>query len=176
MGEDKAAILVDGVPQALRIAKAISFMGIPITVLGRNPIDGHGFLPDAEEFAGPLAALARFTPQADAVFVCSCDLPLFDARIIEVLAANTTGAFAAVPKVNGFRQPLCALYRKEAFAEIDAVLDQDGACPMRWLDSLEHVIVTEEELNAAGINPQCAQGANTQEEFQKMFRANQLAN
>ena len=98
MGEDKAAILVDGIPQALRIVQAISSMGIPITVLGRKPIDGHGFLPDAEEFAGPLAALSRFTPQADAVFVCSCDLPLFDARIIEVLAANLSGAFAAVPQ------------------------------------------------------------------------------
>ena len=41
---------------------------------------------------------------------------------------------------------------------------------MRWLDSLEHVIVAEEDLNAAGINPHCAQGVNTQEEFQEMLR------
>lgn len=126
MGEDKTGILIDGVPQAQRIADALGAVGLPVTVLGREPIPGHAFLRDANEFAGPLSALAQFAPSADAVFVCSCDLPLFDARIASTLAERLGDRDASVPQVNGFRQPLCALYRAKAFAHILNVLGQVG--------------------------------------------------
>lgn len=171
MGEDKAGIPIDGVPQAQRIADALGALGIPVTILGRAPIPGHGFLPDSDEFAGPLSALARFEPDADAVFVCSCDLPLFDARIVSALLAALGDKDAAVPKVSGFRQPLCALYRSRALALMPNVLSQKGACAMRWLDTLDHVVVGEDELAAVGLDPQCAQGANTREEFERMLRS-----
>lgn len=174
MGEDKAGILIDGVPQAQRIADALGAVGLPVTVLGREPIPGHAFLRDANEFAGPLSALAQFAPSADAVFVCSCDLPLFDARIASTLAERLGDRDASVPQVNGFRQPLCALYRAKAFAHILNVLGQEGACAMRWLDALDHVIVHEDEVCSAGVDPQCAQGANTREEFERMLSASRL--
>lgn len=169
MGEDKAAILIDGVPQAQRIAGSLQALGMPVTVLGRDPIRGHGFLRDADEFAGPLSALARFDAIADAVFVCSCDLPLFDANIVSTLSAALGDKDASAPMVNGFRQPLCALYRSIAFAKIPDVLAQEGACAMRWLDSLSHATVGEDQLAASGLDPQCAQGANTKEEFERML-------
>jgi molybdopterin-guanine dinucleotide biosynthesis protein A len=171
MGKDKAAILIDGVPQAQRIANSLWAHGISVTVLGREAICGHAFLPDVDEFAGPLSALARFKPTADAVFVCSCDLPLFDSNIVPVLLRALGDKDASVPMVNGFRQPLCALYRSQAFAEIANVLPQEGACAMRWLDTLDHAVVSEVELAAAGLDSQCAQGANTRAEFERMLAA-----
>lgn len=174
MGEDKAGILIDGVPQAQRIANSLGALGIPITILGRAPIPGHSFLPDNDEFAGPLSALAGFEPDADAVFVCSCDLPLFDANIVSALSNALGDKDASVPKVNGFRQPLCALYRSRAFAQIPNVVSQVGACAMRWLDQLDHAVVSEDDLTAAGLDPQCPQGANTREEFEDMLSVSTL--
>jgi molybdopterin-guanine dinucleotide biosynthesis protein A len=169
MGTDKGSIPVDGIPQGVRIANALRTLGIPVTILGRKPIDGHMFLPDDEEFAGPLSALSKFSPRADAVFVCSCDLPLFDARIIDVLVKALANNAASVPRINGYRQPLCALYRASAFDRIPDLLAQDGACAMRWIDGLTHVVVSEEMLFAAGLSPECAQGANTREELDAML-------
>lgn len=174
MGEDKAGILIDGVPQAQRIANSLAALGMPVTVLGRAPIPGHSLLPDDDEFAGPLSALAGFEPDANAVFVCSCDLPLFDANIVSALSIALGDKDASVPKVNGFRQPLCALYRSQTFALIPKVLSQEGACPMRWLDTLDHKVVGEDELTVIGLDPQCAQGANTREEFERMLAASRL--
>ena len=74
MGFDKASIAIDGVPQADRIVRQFLAAGLPVTVLGRQPINGAAFLPDEEMFGGPIAALTRFVPSAEFVFVSSCDL------------------------------------------------------------------------------------------------------
>lgn len=169
MGEDKAKLLIDGMPLAERVASSLTNAGLRVTVLGREPLKGCGFIRDDEEFGGPLAALTRFKPAEEFVFVCSCDLPLFDARLASLLREKIGGAHAAVPVVNGFRQPLAALYRGSAFDRIADVLPQEGSCPMMWLRGLEPVEVSEAEIAAAGIDPQCAQGANTKEELRQML-------
>jgi molybdopterin-guanine dinucleotide biosynthesis protein A len=169
MGQDKASIRIGGIPQAERIANALKAEDIVVTILGKSAIAGYGFLADNGEFAGPLAALSRFEPHREVVFVCSCDLPLFDARIVHVLANSLGGRQAAVPMVNRYRQPLCAIYTANAFSAIPEVLAAEGACTMRWLDSVPHVVVPEEQLKVHGLDPQCAQGANTREEFEAML-------
>ena len=166
MGEDKAKLLIDGVPQAKRIADSLLGAGIPVTTLGREPIEGCAFVADTAEFAGPLAALARFQPTADAVFVASCDLPRFDVQLVDLLASALGDSDAAIPFVNGFRQPLCALYRASAFDQLDGLND---ACTMGWVDALACAIVTEEDLRTAGIHPLSTQGANTRSELQEML-------
>jgi molybdenum cofactor guanylyltransferase len=133
-------------------------------------LEGCEFLPDEKDFRGPLSAIGRFTPQADFVFVASCDLPRFNARLVPFLRERIGEAGAAAPLVNGYRQPLCALYSASAFAGIPDVLRQDHACAMAWLDSVPHVLVPEEEIAAAGIDPQSAQGANTKQELAEMLQ------
>ncbi len=166
MGEDKAKLLIDGVPQAKRIADSLLAAGIPVTTLGREPVEGCAFLADAAEFAGPLAALARFKPTAEAVFVASCDLPRFNARLVDFLASVLGDSDAAIPFVNGFRQPLCALYRASAFDRLDRLND---ACTMAWVDALACAIVTEEDLRTGGIHPLSTQGANTRGELREVL-------
>jgi len=173
MGVDKANMLVQGVPQAQRVADSLADAGVRVTVLGREPVPGHGFLQDEEEFGGPLSALSRFNPTADAVFVCSCDMPLFDARIVSALAMVIQDNDVAVPEVNGHRQPLCALYKSTAFSVIHRILLQERASMMRWLEALQPVFISQGELAAAGIDPLCAQSANTPEQFDEMLRLSQ---
>ena len=171
MGADKAGLLVHGVPQATRIALALLGAGIPVTVLGRSPIEGCSFLQDAEEFAGPLTAIARHEPSLEFVFVCSCDLPRFDPHLVGFLRERIRTHVAAVPEVNGWRQPLCALYHRSAFDQLTAVLARERSCAMGWLDALDHVRIGEEAMRESGLDPLCAQGANTREELDELLRA-----
>ena len=168
MGVDKATLLVDGRPMALRIAEDLDRHGYSPTVLGREPIQNYPLILDEEKFSGPVAALAKFRPKAAAVFVTSCDLPLFDARLVDILAAKLSAHDAAVPFVDGFRQPLCALYRSTAF-ELLSHLEPEDQCPMGWLDRLNIRLVTEQELEHEGISPSVTRGANTPEELARLL-------
>lgn len=170
MGTPKADLLVDGTPLAQRIADGLATEGIPVVVLGRQPVAGYPLLLDEEEFQGPLAALARFQPEWETVFVVSCDLPWFDQRIVAALSALLGEAEAAVPVLDGFRQPLCALYRAEAFALLPEVVATGRRSMMAWLDRLTVVEVGESDLRKSGLDPLDFMGANTPEEFEAAIR------
>jgi molybdopterin-guanine dinucleotide biosynthesis protein A len=162
MGTDKARLPVDGLPQAKRIVNLLLSRGLSVTVLGREPVEGADFFADRVEFAGPLAALCQYAPRTAYVFVASCDLPRFDPAIVELLRRKIGAASAAVPVVDEFRQPFCALYSAQAFQKLKEIED---ACAMGWLDALEAQLVTETELSEACVDPRAARGANTPEEF-----------
>lgn len=155
MGRDKAAIPIDGVPMGERIARELARVCEPVTVVGRSAIEGFAFLEDEEEFAGPLVALSRVRPVAEFVFVASCDLPLFDASVVEELAVRIGDADAAIPVVDGRLQPLCALYRASAFGRISPGQRR----VMAWLGSLQAVGVTDLP------RPEAVRNANLPEEL-----------
>lgn len=160
MGRDKAAIPLGNETQAERIVRLLREVGIESTVLGKEPVRGARLLLDDETVRSPLEALRRFEPTAPLVLVLSCDLPLFDPRLAAVLRERLGDADAAIPFVDGFRQPLVGLYRSVAFDAIPA-----ATCPMDWLDRLKVNLVTEEALQSAGVHPNATRGANTPEEL-----------
>lgn len=169
MGEDKASLLVDGEPLGARVAREISRFAAPVTVLGQFPIEGYEFKPDSELHRGPLNALAAYRPSTKAVFVASCDLPLFDGRLIPVLVQLMGRADAAVPFVDGFRQPLCALYRASAFGILAELMRTPDVCPMDWLNALSVRNVPGEELAQHRVSPDVTRGANTREELSRLL-------
>lgn len=169
MGQDKATTLVEGIPQAERIVASLRKAGYPVTVLGRSPIEGAKFVADSETFAGPLNALAQFQPQSEAVFVVSCDVPLFEATVVAKLGARLSQIDAVVPLLDGWRQPLGALYRATAFGEIPATLATGRKSLMAWLDRLRVVEVDEAELNKMGVDPFTLRSANTPEELSALL-------
>ena len=158
MGRDKATLPVDGEAQAARIVRLLREAGVSTTALGKAAVEGASFLPDDATVAGPIDALRRFRPAQEFAFVLSCDLPRFDAGLVEVLAGAIGDADAAAPFVDGFRQPMVALYRRRAFD----CIPEDARCPMDWLKALDSVLVDEAEL---GDLASATRGANTPEEL-----------
>jgi molybdenum cofactor guanylyltransferase len=161
MGRDKASIEVDGVPMAQRIARELFSLGIPVTAAGRAPLEGCEFLPDAEEYAGPMAALARFRPERRFVMVVSCDLPAFHGGVVLRLREILRGYDAAVPMRDGRLQPLCALYRAEALETLHRLVEGGERRIMRWLQGLDLAVTWTERCGLA----EAAKNANTPEDL-----------
>src|SRR5437762_10153171 len=100
MGEDKAKLIVQGERLGSRIARLLTEKGLAVTVSGGDPIPGYTFIPDEQQFGGPLAALAGFQPSQKLVFVVSCDLPGFDPEVVNALAQRLGTHQACVPRLD----------------------------------------------------------------------------
>src|SRR6266436_3568803 len=72
---------------------------------------------DRKRSAGPLAA------RLDPVFVMACDMPYVTADIAHIAVAAARTCDAAVPRIDGRPEPVCAAYRKSALPVISAALD-----------------------------------------------------
>ncbi len=169
MGRDKARLSVEGLPLAGRIAGALSGAGAAVTVLGREPLVGHAFLPDDVPGQGVLAALSRYQPRGDLVFVAACDLVRFDARLVDLLISALGGRMAAVPVIAGRPQPVCALYDRRAMEALPGLVTAGEIRVSRWLNAIEWAPVGEDRFVAAAIDPQCALGANTPAELEDLL-------
>jgi len=169
MGQDKAQIEIEGVPIAIRIGRALQDAGYPVTVLGSNSIEEFSFQPDLEEYQGPLSALSKFWPNAELVFVASCDMPLFDASVVKLLESKIGDADACVPNLEGRLQPTCALYRTTSLQTARETIGEGKKSLFAWLEKLKVREVTEDELRAAGIKRRACLGANTPEELQALL-------
>lgn len=168
MGFDKASILVESEPLAVRLARMLREAGWEPTILGRSPLDGYRFHPDDEVERGPLAALRAFCPTSHLVFVLSCDVPLFDGAVARALKSHLGDKEAAIPSINGRLQPLCGVYRLGAWERLSIV---DSPRIMDWVEALDVEMVTEAELLRLGVQPDWCRGVNTPSELKALLES-----
>ena len=169
MGVDKAKILVDGIALAEKIATELARATKKVTVLGREPIIGFDFILDDEEFAGPLSALANFSPTEKFVFVASCDLPFFESSIVSFFKENIDSYDAVVPKCQDKLQPLCALYCADSWELLKKLKSQNETRIMSWMNQLKVREISETDMRNANIDPRIPLNINSNEDFQKFF-------
>ncbi|MCW5942252.1 MAG: molybdenum cofactor guanylyltransferase [Fimbriimonadaceae bacterium] len=168
MGSDKARLPLDGVPIVQRWVGMFGRAGMPVVLLGGQEAEGADYVADAEVQAGPLAALAGLVPCRPFVLVVSCDIPALHPCVPKGLRSAIGEKEAAVPRIEGRAQPLCALYRADALAKIVPLLEAGERRVMRWFDTLEARILDEDALVAHGIAPHRVVGANTREEWVRL--------
>lgn len=162
MGRDKASIRVNNMPQAELILSSLRSQGLFCTVLGRIPISGFAYLPDKDEYHGPLSALKYFEPSYEFVFVTSCDVPKFDSRIVGLLTSSIAKADACVSVLSNRRQPLCAVYRREVFLKMK---EFPGKSISAFVSTLNVVEVDERTVVDGGIDILSLKSANTETEL-----------
>jgi molybdenum cofactor guanylyltransferase len=129
MGRDKALLAVEG-RTLLEIAlDKLRILGGPAAriVAARSDFSSYApVIPDLHSGCGPLggieAALAVTTRPFN-VFL-PVDTPLLPARFLAWMLqrAQITGALLTVPRVNGWPQPLCAVYHRDLLAPITTAL------------------------------------------------------
>ncbi|GAA0659058.1 molybdenum cofactor guanylyltransferase [Salarchaeum japonicum] len=175
---DKALAAVAGTPMVRRVFDALAdATGTPPAVAaGSSPPDayrrvlpdGVRFVPDDDDYAGPLAGLAAAAAGLDAdwLFAAATDLPRLDAPAVRWLAAERTPDCDAVVPVapDGVQQPLCAWYRRRAV--LDALTNVAGtAGPRALLDRLAVRRVTQADAPPAVSLADALTNVNTRDEF-----------
>lgn len=120
-GTDKASAVVAGRPLLEWVAlglgpacEALVVARAPGQSLPRLNVAQHvTVVDDLHESKGPLAGLvAGFDAvQSPLAFAASCDVPLVQPALVSGLARVASEYDVVVPHVDGFRQPLLAIYR-----------------------------------------------------------------
>ncbi len=171
MGFDKQALLVDGVPNGLRIARALRRVATPALQVG----PGQTGLPAVVEDppgAGPLAAvgagaaaLRRWGHHGSALVLWG-DLPLVDERALALLA-GWPGTATVVPVLGGRPQPLCARWSP---GDLDAVagLLATGARSMGAALDRPGVELLEEQEWSASVGPRAFADADTPSDLDRL--------
>lgn len=131
MGRDKALLLVDGAPMAIRVAAALRAAGATEVWAVGGDADalgalGLGVVPDDRPGEGPLPATITALGHAgeEVVAILSCDLlrpsPGAVGAVIDALVAAPPEVVAAVPVVDGHRQWTHAAWRAGARTALEA--------------------------------------------------------
>lgn len=121
MGQDKAHLLVDGLPLLARTVLAAQTVAARVLIVGRSPevgFSGVEFLDDVAPGLGPLGGIATALRHAKgtaaAVLALACDMPKLTPETLQWLldAAAMEEAADGVAVVNGEQiEPLFSVYR-----------------------------------------------------------------
>lgn len=161
MGTDKALVEIDGQSLLTRVSARLTHVCDEILVASGIP-GRMGPLPYREiedaGVPGPLGGIVAGLRASnnDLVAVVAVDMPLCDPRLLRALAGLAATTRAIVPRDEAGLQPLHAVYRKDAAADllrsgpsvIDAVLELDP----RIIEGAELASLTDEPRFAHNLN------------------------
>ena len=140
MGTPKAWLDWHGAPLLRRVCGLVARGASGPVVVVRAPgqelpplPDGVRVVEDEREGRGPMQGILAGlrAVDADVAFVASVDLPQLHPRFVAAVCARVDGADAAVPVVDGFRQPLAAAYRAALAPLVAELVDADRSAPRR---------------------------------------------
>src|SRR6267143_4199636 len=121
---------------------------------------------DRRPAAGPLAGIEAGLTAAkhEVTFAIACDMPYVTREVAEMAVAAARGCDAAMPRVEGRAEPVCAAYRRSSLPAVTAALD---AGRLRAADICDHLDVTWLE----GLDPELFRSLNTPEDFERFHDA-----
>ena len=117
MGRDKALLDFGGQPMLERIARELSVIASPVSLVGARRIyPSFENVPDVHRQWGALGGIhaALTAAKTDWAAVVACDLPFVTGELFARLATfvnNTSDAVVPI-QADGRPQPVCALYRR----------------------------------------------------------------
>lgn len=125
-------------------------------------------VPDVHPARGALggihAALAR--ARHPLVLCAACDMPHIERRVLELLLGRAEAGYdAVIPRINGFPEPLLAVYGRGALPGIERSIAAGRLKVMDALEGLRVRFVEEEELAAADPGLRSFVNVNTPEEL-----------
>jgi molybdopterin-guanine dinucleotide biosynthesis protein A/molybdopterin converting factor small subunit len=174
MGQDKAALRVQGQPQLERAAALLAAHVLETFVSVRadqrdDPLRGRfRQIVDTHENLGPIAGIiaAQERHPDKAWLVLACDLPLLDAASLALLLrarAPQRLATAFRSSRDGLPEPLCAVYEPASRAALAAYVAHGQHCPRKFLMSADVELIDQPD-------PRALDNANTPEQYDSAMR------
>ncbi len=117
---------------------------------------------DRKRAAGPLAGIEAGLAAArhDPVFVIACDMPYVTREVAAMAVAASRTCDAAVPRIDGRPEPVCAAYRRSALPHITEALNSGLR---RAADALAQMDVTWLEHVSGDV----VRSLNTPDDYQR---------
>jgi len=177
MGMDKPFVDYDGrtlLARALDVARSVT----PDVRIVGSPEKFAPFAPVVEDIfrdCGPLGgihAALRASP-TELNLMLAVDTPFVSAAFLQYLITQARGAPDAsvvVPRTDGHRQPLCAIYRREFASLAEAALRVGDNRIDRLFDKVRTRVIEQEELETAGFSAAIFRNLNTPEELEAQRR------
>jgi molybdopterin-guanine dinucleotide biosynthesis protein A len=178
-GVDKAALDLNGRPLLELVLDAVSPFAQEILVVANDDrLDGDPrftVLRDPEPHAGVLPALLAALDAASAplLLLVACDMPFVSDGVVRQLLSHAERHDAVMPYVQGFAQPMHAIYRVAPCRDaIRSVLESGGRRMISFLDDIDTVRVDEDEIRRIDPDIRSFFNINTPED---LARAREIA-
>jgi len=126
MGRDKALLEFNGKTIIRYLVDELGTVADQVVISANEPERfcdlGVAVVADIHKGLGSLAGLhtGLWFVDAERAFVCACDMPLLTSDIVRRMSGIDPAADVVVPKVDGFYEPLCAVYSKRCLSHIEA--------------------------------------------------------
>jgi molybdopterin-guanine dinucleotide biosynthesis protein A len=132
------------------------------------------FAPAVEDVfrdCGPLGGIhaALRASQTNVNLMLAVDMPFVSANFLQYLISqgrSAPGAMAVVPRNDGRRQPLCAVYRREFADTAETALLAGRNRIDSLFAAIEVRVIEEEEWKGSGFSPDLFRNLNTPEELE----------
>ncbi len=177
MGSDKALLEFEGETLLARtLRKAQTVAGRVCIVGSREKFELFGpVIEDEFRDRGPLAGIhaALQATTTELNLLLAVDLPFLPETALKYIVeqARACDAVVTIPRINGYRQTLCAVYRLE-FAALAEESLRDGRNKIDPLYEKTSVRVLEEpELAEVDIVPSMFDNLNTPQDLERATRA-----
>jgi molybdopterin-guanine dinucleotide biosynthesis protein A len=176
MGRDKASLPAPGGATLLEwMLNRLQGSADEIIVAGGQSTslpDAVRRVPDAIPGWGPLGGMLAGLREVSApyVWVLACDLPEVTPALADLLFGRAQGREAAVPRVAGRVQGLCAVYASGIAERLEQFLSAGGRAVHELVDELDVVFLNEDELRTVDPALRSLTNLNTPDDHERWLR------
>ncbi|MGI8385830.1 molybdenum cofactor guanylyltransferase [Robertmurraya sp. P23] len=157
MGQNKALMMIDGVPVIERIANELEKISDELLIV-TNTFHTYEYLnipmvEDEQKGKGPIAGIQAGlkASRSEKNLIVACDMPFISLSLGEFLLEELEGYQAAIPKLDGRIHPLFGAYRKDALQAVSQSLERNELRIMCLLQNLHVRYISEDILRRKGI-------------------------
>ena len=141
--------------------------------------DAVEVLRDRHENCGPLEGIAvglqALADRCEAAYVTACDVPLLRPEFVRRMVELVAGHDVAVPHIEGFDEPLAAVYRTGVLPHVQSLLTAGRRRPVELFEQVGTHRVTANELIDVDPQLQSLANLNTPEDYEAALRDARLA-
>lgn len=170
MGQDKAFLLVEGLPVIERVIQSMQGCFKQLLLVGDRPERfapyGLPVVPDSypgSSLGGLYTGLQ--TAKTDRIFVTSCDMPFPNPDLIKFICTDTETYDAVIPATQGGLEPLFALYHKACLPAMQAALEAGQYRITALLQQLQTKIIAPEQVLQIDATGRSLLNINTPDEY-----------
>lgn len=173
MGTDKAAIALNGRTLLERAIATMREVTSEVFILGSKRLYGSlgAVVEDIFPDCGPLGGIHAALTHSKTLFnlIMAVDTPFISAGLLRYMTerAAESGAMVTTLEINGYTQPLCAVYSREFLAVAEAAL-RSGSYKIAPLFARDRTVtIGAEELARFAFTPEMLDNLNTPQDLER---------